>query len=214
MRYVQKVDTPPFFTNDTDGLRQWDEYSGKKINLREYILKEEQSYLCIYCESKISASASSSHLEHIKPKYLDALKLTFDYHNIVVSCNGTCCNSDTDNTKYHCGHRKDRSDTPFVESKFLNPVTTPNIREYFQYDFDDCLISSSDKDIEKSQYMIDTLHLNDGELPQARKKALENFRKKMQKISNIKNRKETMKQVLSNENIAFISFLRFKYSTV
>lgn len=212
MRYVQKVNTPQFFIDDTTGLVQWDDYyANKKRNLKDYILKEEQSYLCIYCESKISNS--SSHLEHIKPKHLDISNLTFNYHNIVVSCDGTCHNSDADNTKYHCGHRKDRVDTAFEETNFLNPVTILRIREYFQYDFDYCLISPSKKDVAKAQYMIDTLHLNDGGLPKAREKALEIFINKMTQISDIKIRKEKMKQVLNNENIAFISFLRFKYST-
>ena len=213
MRYIQKVSIPQFFIDDTAELEQWDDYyANKKRNLKEHILKEEQSHLCIYCESKISNN--SSHLEHIKPKNLDISNLTFNYHNIVVSCDGTCHNSDADNTKYHCGHRKDRVDTAFEETKFLNPVAVLKIREYFQYNFDNCLISPSDKDIEKAQYMIDTLHLNDGGLPKAREKALENFINKMKEISDIKIRKEKMKQILNNENIAFISFLRFKYSTV
>ncbi len=210
MRYVQKLSIPQFFIDDTTGLTKWaNYYADKKRNLKKHILKEEQSYLCIYCESKISNN--SSHLEHIKPKCLDISNLTFNYHNIAVSCNGTCHNSDTDNTKYHCGHRKDSVDTVFDEAKFLNPVEVLNIREYFQYDFDDYLINPSNKDNTKAQYMIDTLRLNDGGLPKARKKALEIFMNKMEKISDIKTRKEKMKQVLNNENIAFISFLKYKY---
>lgn len=212
MRYVQKLSIPQFFIDDTTGLTKWaNYYANKKRNLKEHILKEEQSYLCIYCESKISKS--SSHLEHIKPKSCDTSNLTFNYHNIVVSCNGTCHNSDTDNTKYHCGHRKDRVDTVFDEAKFLNPVEVLNIREYFQYDFDDYLINPSNRNA-KAQYMIDTLHLNDAGLPKAREKALEIFINKMKKIKDIKTRKEKMKKVLNNENIAFISFLKYKYSMV
>lgn len=212
MRYVCKVTVPQFFIDDTNALTEWQDYhADRKRILKEHVLKEEQNYLCIYCESKISNAFS--HLEHIKPKHLDKINLTFNYRNIVVSCDGTCHNSDTDNTKYHCGHRKDRTDTLFDESKFLNPVEVSEIREYFKYDYDDYLISVSDKNVEKAQYMIDTLHLNDGGLPKAREKALEIFINKMKNISDINARKEKMKQVLDNENIAFVSFLRFKYTT-
>jgi hypothetical protein len=62
--------------------------------------------------------------------------------------------------------------------------------------------------------MINTLHLNDGSLPKAREKALEIFINKMKTISNIEMRKIAIRKILNQENIAFISFLRFKYSTV
>ena len=213
MRFIQKVNIPQFFIDDTAELMQWDNYyANKKRNLKEHILKEEQNSLCIYCESKVSIT--SSHLEHIKPKHLDVQNLTFNYHNIAVSCNGTCHNNDADNTNYHCGHRKDRIDTSFEETKFLNPVEILNIREYFKYDYDNYLISPSNKNIQKAQYMINTLHLNDSGLPKAREKALQNFIKKIKKISNIEARKEKIQQVLNQENIAFISFLKFKYSKV
>jgi len=218
MRYVQKLDAPQSFIAKTNSLSRWSDYHNccnrQKRALRKYILKYEQNFLCIYCEGKISATNDSSHLEHIKPKYLDVTNLTFDYSNIAVSCNGNCDNSSTDKTNYNCGHRKDKDDTPYDDEKFLNPVKKEDIRDYFEYDFDDYLITSSRKDTQKAQYMIDTLHLNDGGLPNARKKALKNFIERMKNISDIKMRKEKMKQILNQENIAFISFLRFKYRRI
>ncbi len=218
MRYVQKLDAPQSFISKTNSLSKWSDYhdccSRQKRALRKYILKYEQNYLCIYCESKISSTNESSHLEHIKPRHLDVESLTFDYNNIAVSCNGNCNNSSGDNTRYNCGHRKDRDDTPYDNDKFLNPVMVKDIRDYFKYDFDDYLISPSNKDVEKAQYMIDTLHLNDGGLPKGREKALETFIKKMKKISNIDLRKKIMKEILDKENIAFISFLKFKYKSL
>ena len=211
MRYVQKLDTPRFFIRWTKGLGIWNDCKISKEPLRRYILKHEQNNLCIYCESKITSMKSSSHIEHIQPKHLDIPNLTFDYKNIAVSCNGNGENISGDKTNYNCGHRKDKNDTPYNDELFLNPVIEKDIRDYFKYDFDDCLICTSDKDIEKAQYMIDTLHLNDGGLLKAREKALKNFINEMKKITNIKIRKEKMKEVLNREDIAFISFLRFKY---
>ena len=218
MRYVQKLDAPQSFISKTNSLSKWSDYhdccNRQKRALRKYILKYEQNFLCIYCEGKISSIKESSHLEHIKPKHLDVEKLTFDYNNIAVSCNGNCDNSSEDKTNYNCGHRKDKDDTPYNNAKFLNPVIVKDIRDYFEYDFDDYLISPSNKNIDKAQYMIDTLHLNDGGLPKARGKALKAFIKIMVEITDIKIRKEKVIKILNKENIPFISFLRFKYKNI
>jgi len=211
MRYVKKTDIPQFFIDDTQNLNKWDGYCAKKKRtLKKYILTNEQNYLCIYCENKISFS--KSHLEHIKPKSLDIINLTFDYMNISVSCNGF--DTENDITHYHCGHRKDKVDTAFDEEKFLNPVVYENIRVYFEYNFDDYKINPSDKDREKASYMINTLHLNDGGLPLARKKALEIFINRMSTIHNIKERKQKIIEILNKNNIAQISFLRYKYKNL
>lgn len=213
MRYVKKTDVPQFFTDDTQDLHQWsDYYADKKRNLKEYILTNEQNYLCIYCENKINFS--TSHLEHIKPKSLDIINLTFNYMNISVSCNGFCNNVENDTTNYHCGHRKDKEDTSFDEEKFLNPVVYENIREYFEYDLDNYKIKSSNKDKNKAKYMINTLHLNDGGLPLARKKALKNLIKYMFNIRDIEERKQKIIEILSRNNIEQVSFLRYKYKNL
>lgn len=210
MRYVKKTDVPQFFTNDTQGLHEWNEYyANKKRALKEYILTEEQNYLCIYCENKINFD--TSHLEHLKPKSLDVINLTFDYMNISVSCNGLCNNIGDDTTNYHCGHRKDKEDTAFDEDSFLNPVVYENIREYFEYDFDDYIIKSSNKDQNKAKYMIRTLHLNDGGLPLARKIALRNLIVHMNNINNTEERKQKIIEILNRNSIEQVSFLRYKY---
>ena len=205
MKYVQKTDAPQFFIDNTNGKTLWVEYPVSKIPLKDHILKEEQNYLCIYCESKI-AELNNSHLEHIKPKaqsmYPD---LVFEYNNIVVSCNGNCHTGD--DNKHTCGHLKDNE---YDESKFLNPVEVEDIRDYFIYDIDEGKIESSRKDKEKAQYMIDTLHLNDGALPIARKKALANFIKYIKQYDKSQ-RKNKIIEFLNRENITFVSFLRFKY---
>jgi uncharacterized protein (TIGR02646 family) len=210
MRYIQKVQPPQFFIDDTNGLKKWKDYfADKKRILKEHILKEEQNNLCIYCESKIDNEPS--HLEHIRPKEQNKYPhLTFEYNNLAVSCEGTCHNSNTDNTKYYCGHIKSNE---YDENLFLNPVELENIRDYFEYDIDEGKIQASAKDKQKASYMIATLHLNDGGLTKARKIALKNFIEKMQKIeANLQ--REEMKQVLNNEQVAFISFLRFRFKAL
>ena len=214
MRFIKKLNTPQFFIDDTNGLVEWDDYGKtyelreKKRKLNEYILKEEQNYLCIYCEDKIITHKDISHLEHIKPKH-KYINLTFDYRNLAVSCNGMCRNDENDNTNHNCGHRKDKDDTPFKEDKFLNPTKVEEIREYFEYDRDSKIIPS-EKDFDKAKYMIDTLHLNDGDLPSAREKALRDF----ELINNEMYDLESIRDLLNSENLAFISFLRYRYKHI
>ena len=57
--------------------------------------------------------------------------------------------------------------------------------------------------------MIDTLKLNDAGLPIARKKALKNI---IERISRAKKlTKDELMKKLDKEEIAFISFLRFRF---
>lgn len=214
MRFVKKTVAPQFFHDDTSGLSQWSEYRGvKKRRLRKYILDNEQNSLCIYCETKVEVT--TSHLEHIKPKSISPGTLTFDYKNISVSCNGNSHSVLGDTRAYHCGHRKDQTDTVFDETKFLNPVEKKSIRDYFEYKSKNnlWLIVASDKKPDKATYMINTLRLNDNGLPLARKKSLQAFIKTMANINDTNIRIKQMKMILNNETIPHISFLRYKYKT-
>jgi uncharacterized protein (TIGR02646 family) len=159
-------------------LREWKEYNDccfkQKQALKKYILHCEQNNLCIYCESKITIDKKDSHFEHIKPKSLNIDKLTFDYNNIVVSCNGTTFNQSDDEKPYNCGHKKEAK---YEKYKFLDPTKNKDIRLYFIYDYDDFKIYSSDKDSVKAEYMIDILQLNSSRLVNARKRIYKSFNK-------------------------------------
>lgn len=221
MKFIVKIAEPDFFKEDTEELREkiktapkkseiWDnDYKNKRV-LKEYILKNEQNYLCGYCESRVTLD--DSHIEHIKPKSIDYDNLTFEYSNLLVSCDGKC---HVDGKQpLTCGHKKDNY---FDESKFLNPTTNLDIRDYFVYT-DNGYIGSSAKDDEKSKYTMELLQLNTfgNALPEARLKALDRFRNSIQ--NNAKNTGKTIKDIaitiLNKENMAFISFLRFKYKNL
>ncbi|OQY38396.1 MAG: TIGR02646 family protein [Candidatus Cloacimonetes bacterium 4572_65] len=209
MRYVHKTSTPKFFIKDTKHLKSWKKYkSHKKRDLKQHILDKEQNHLCIYCESKISLD--NSHIEHLRPK--DEVRypqLLFVYRNLTVSCNGLCHVFDNKLTPLSCGHIKGNE---FDKNMFLNPVELRDIRDYFVYDFDTYEMKPSLKNPIKAKYMISTLlHLNDEGLRYARRIALRNFNKKMYQIKDKESRKKRMIEVLNRENIAFISFLRYKY---
>jgi len=220
MKFIQKTSEPDFFKEDTKDLKIkittaskkseiWDEYKEKR-KLKDYILLNEQNGLCCYCESKITVD--DSHVEHIKPKSVDYDNLTFEYSNLLVSCEGKC---HTDGqAPLTCGHKKDNH---FDELLFLNPTTISNIREYFIFT-ENGHIGSSSQDEEKSKYTLDLLQLNTfgNNLPEARLKALTEFRSSVNKNMQQTKRdiREIAMQLLSKENLAFISFLRFKYKNL
>lgn len=208
MRYIEKVQIPQFYIDDTRGLTLWSEYR-KKRAFKKYLLKEEQNYLCGYCEAKVTLD--NSHLEHIKPKHLDDT-LIFDYNNLLVSCDGIYFSENS--KQVTCGHKKGAD---FDEFKFINPTTVKNIRDYFIYT-NKYMIESSHLDEEKAQYTLELLQLNtfNNYLPEARKVALEEFQKSVMGYvkKTKKDTKEAVHILLNKENLAFISFLRFKYKDI
>ncbi len=215
MRFIKKTEVPQFFHDDTSGLSVWDDYlAEKKRRLKQHILDNEQNYLCVYCETRIDVT--TSHLEHIRPKSISPSTLTFDYNNISVSCNGDCHNRSGDNHAYHCGHRKDKIDTRFDETKFLNLVEIDDLRDYFEYtnEKNQWMIVPSEKSPDNANYMIDTLRLNDNGLPLARKKALQAFIKTMSTIKDKEVRLKNIKAVLKNESIPYISFLKYRHKSL
>ncbi|WP_044415677.1 retron system putative HNH endonuclease [Halarcobacter anaerophilus] len=220
MKYIQKTDEPEFFTVDTKELRKrvktelnkseiWESYKEKKV-LKKYILENEQNWLCGYCESKVTLD--DAHLEHIKPKSMDYENLTFDYRNLMVSCNGKCHTESS--VPLTCGHKKGDN---FEEDKFLNPTIIQNIRDYFVYT-DNGYIGSSSLSEEKSKYTLNLLQLNTfgNNLPEARKIALKKFRNSVNiNAQRTKKGKKVIAKILLNkENLAFISFLRFQYKNL
>ncbi len=225
MRYIEKPKViPQFFIDDTKSLVEnikvcstpkdksevWNNDYLNKRALKEYLLENEQNYLCGYCEAKISLD--NSHVEHIKPKSLDYDSLTFDYNNLLVSCNGICFSKS--NKPITCGHKKDNK---FDEVKFLNPTKKTDIRDYFIYT-NNYYIGSSKLDEEKSKYTMDLLNLNsfNNNLPQAREDAFYQFKKSVENESKKRGVSliEIAKILLNKEDLAFISFLRFKYKGI
>ncbi|MDQ7047858.1 MAG: retron system putative HNH endonuclease [Sulfurovum sp.] len=207
MRYVQKKSTPSFFERDTRKLSYWIKYTpSKKRFLKEYILENEQYYLCIYCESKVNMD--SSHIEHIEPKSLDIKSLTFDYANLSVSCNGTCFNVSNGNSRHNCGHIKKNT---YDKQRFLHPCEIIDLEEYFKYDFDDFKIYTTEKNSKKSEYMIKLLNLNSGRLIIARRNDYQYFNKQLKQIKDVEKRKKFIKNKIKVKTLQFISFFRYKY---
>jgi len=212
MKFIKKASTPEFFIEDTDGLINWNQYlASNKRKLKEFILSKEQYFLCCYCEKKVTVDKESSHIEHIKPKspQNQYANLTFDYNNLLVSCEGNHFNEIGDNSKTSCGHKKDNF---FDENKFLNPTLILDIASFFIFDEDDGTIASSQKEIDKSTYTIDLLNLNgnNNRLAEARKKAKQAFIKNYSTLP-VEQRKVKIQKFLQKESNEFITFFRYVF---
>lgn len=86
MKQLTKGRVPEFFTKYIlrNSPRHWDEIGPIRQELREHILME-QGNCCAYTEIRISES-TNSHIDHYRTRNLFP-QLTFDYHNMLVSCN-------------------------------------------------------------------------------------------------------------------------------
>ena len=221
MKYIQKIEAPNYFIEESKELQLelessknkskiWDNLRCKR-ELKEYILENEQNGLCGYCEAKIK-DINKSHIEHIEAKNRDYINLTFDYNNLIVSCDGLCFNDK--NQRLTCGHKKDSKGYKVDYNLFLNPTKTENIRDYFIYS-EQGFIGASNLDIDSSKETMRVLNLNDpnNQLPQERQKSLSEFRIKIKEasIKSGKSIKYITKFLLAKENLAFISFLQFKF---
>jgi uncharacterized protein (TIGR02646 family) len=221
MRFFQKGEAPQFFTEEieilqeilenrttkTEKKRVWDSDFKEKKRLKKYILENEQNSLCCYCETELTLSekgqAGNCHLEHIKPKDLDEKRLTFDYGNLAVSCQGNNCSEDL-KAEDSCGHKKENL---YDETLFLDPTKERNIRDHFSYNIDTGEIVP---ETENGRYMRDLLNLNGdlNNLKIARKDALESFEEILETDF------EEAISIFEEENIAFISFLKYVYKDV
>ncbi len=212
MRSITKTQTPAFFTQDTINLSNWDDYLGKdKRAIKKHILDNEQKFLCCYCESKVDVSLVYTHLEHLKPKEIYS-DLTFDYNNLLVSCDGKHETNTSNNSHQTCGHKKDND---YDENLFLNPVAIADIENYFKYDSQTGRIINSESNSNRADYTIRVLQLNgvNDSIAVAR------FNTKNTLIKTILNKSkepkavnEMIEKILEDDSIAYISFLRYCFN--
>ncbi|MHB9150036.1 MAG: retron system putative HNH endonuclease [Thermoleophilia bacterium] len=118
-------------------------------------LREEQMYLCCYCESEVAPD--TSHVEHMAPRSREPAR-TYEYSNLAASCNG--------GTAEHCGRFKDsRHKNPgffYDPTKFCAPHD-PTTERLIGYLFDGSVEPASglnSSDSEKATYMIGYIGLD------------------------------------------------------
>jgi uncharacterized protein (TIGR02646 family) len=134
---------PSFYTEFVKKNRpsNWEDFDIIRHDLRMHLLKEEQNFLCTYCETRISDSNEKSHIDHIRPR--DKFPSLFDnYDNLTASCN----------KPNRCGKKKGKY---WIED-FIHPVENEPSK-YFYY-LPDGTIQSNDL---SGSNTIEFLNLND-----------------------------------------------------
>jgi uncharacterized protein (TIGR02646 family) len=154
MKKINKSE-PKFFRDfiTRNNPVNWDGIHEIRSSLREHILDTEQGFQCAYCEKAITSDNTKSHIDHFKRKHFFP-ELTFDYNNLLVSCNN----------HNHCASVKD----PKVNSKdfyknLINPVNDEST-DYFDYHISGKLISKN----KKAKFTEEAFNLNHTGLKQQR----------------------------------------------
>lgn len=124
MRQIYKQAAPQYFlalaSDHPDG---WQATRHISYMLRKRILEVEQGGLCAYTELRLDPNSSTSHIDHYRKRSLFP-ELTFEYRNLMVSCNLEFCSA-----KY-----KDKIIVPEDYKLLLNP-TTDNPVDHLTYNF-------------------------------------------------------------------------------
>lgn len=133
-----------------------------KQELRLEIIKE-QGYICCYCNQEVKDNTTSI-LEHFKPKGLEKhKKLTFDYQNILISCNGG--QKDPKPRELHCDAVRNEGD-----ELLLSPLQE-DIENLFDFTKDGQVIGVTDAGKE----MVERLGLKIEKLRNLRESAIRAF---------------------------------------
>ena len=175
MLKIIKGEEPEFFA-DFNILRKsgetyddWDEIDTEvKEQLFKQILIHEQNEYCPYCERKMlyvePPEKKKYRIEHIYPRNGGYKEKTFEYQNLLVSCDGTWVSKERtcDNAKAD----------KFNEELVINPVKENPI-QFLKYSMDDGEISSVEESgkqgYQRAEYTIDLLQLNAEPLKHARR---------------------------------------------
>jgi len=164
MLQVSKTE-PKFFSDKKKKILKpkesdaWSELGDIRADLREYILENEQSSMCAYCEKKITSDSKKSNIDHYKTRNLHP-ELTLDYNNFFVSCNNL----------NHCSSKKDNIGLNKNDyENMMNPLDK-DLDENFSYALGE--IEGKNK---KANFTIDTFALNNISLVEERKEIIRNF---------------------------------------
>jgi uncharacterized protein (TIGR02646 family) len=130
-----------------------DNISKIRTQLRSYMLLEEQSLLCAYCQKEIDDNSQNSNIDHFKTRSLFP-ELTLEYSNLLVSCN----------TDERCSNFKDNNIKSRDEYENVVNPAFENPNDFFDYLPTGEIIAKN----EKGQFTIDIFNLKDKSLTQCR----------------------------------------------
>jgi len=165
MLEIRKIE-PDFFTDKKKRVpspkqsNSWSKISDIRNDLKKYMLQNEQSNMCVYCEKVIKDDSPNSLIDHFKVRNYFP-DLTLEYTNIFVDCGN----------KSHCSYVKDNIGLKKEEfEKLISPLH--NIKENFSYTMFGELEPLNDN----ANFTKDCFDLNCISLIEERKKIINNFK--------------------------------------
>lgn len=189
MRHVTKLPVPPLLTavyQNTPNL-PWGNFHGQAKRDTRDSLKREQYYICGYCE--ISLDSMRAHIEHVEPKSgIDGNPArTYDYSNMLSSCQGDIQTPVASGRDQSCGHQKDleiQATGAFVLADLVTPAI-PNSADFFTYTLEGHIepahgLSANDR--RKAEYTIQLLRLDCPRLRGARRHRIQRLVRVIDKV--------------------------------
>ncbi|MBX7241277.1 MAG: TIGR02646 family protein [Bacteroidia bacterium] len=188
MKYIEKKTIPPFYSNfiRKNKPQHWSELSREiRIELREYILKEEQASQCAYTE--VLLREDNSHIDHFKMRNHFA-NLTFSYDNLFVAHN---------DEKWGAKNKDKKIKKEFYD-KILSPLSEET-KDAFSFSFANGEIFGK---TEKAKRTIEVFNLNHSSLKERR----------MQTILDISNYSGFSEEKIKENLGEFFSLIRFYFN--
>ncbi|MEY4936917.1 MAG: hypothetical protein RIS64_3276 [Bacteroidota bacterium] len=201
MRYIDKSNRCQQFDDFVETYRgrlrnDWEKFKKVKGGSEIRLLLHQhlwlhQKGLCAYCEQEIPEKTkpdedAKSHFEHIRPKKRFPT-LTYEFKNLIVSCEGFDLSTIVDKKRQFCGHFKDNDFDKYREDIFLNPTENQAITSYFRFDSEGRIEPNPLKTMaeqKQARYMIETLGLDNPVLNEMRKNQYDFWLEKQMEWSN------------------------------
>lgn len=168
MKHIVKRAEPEEFLEwkslaNEDWKPSYNELSGKEKKAVLKSLKEEQGFICCYCERELNEN--DYHIEHHNPQERGEID-PLDFSNMICSCQKQLKKGEP----RHCGNSKGNW---FNEDLFVSPLN-PKCESRFKYTGNGEIEVVDNKDIAAST-TIEKLQLNIDKLIDMRKKAIAPF---------------------------------------
>jgi uncharacterized protein (TIGR02646 family) len=170
MKYIIKWPEPAEFTNwknlvNDNWKPTYDALRGDEKRALTNALKNEQGYICCYCERRIEGN--DFHIEHLKPQGENLFpENQLDYDNLLCSCQREVERGEP----IHCGNSKGS----WYDDHLLISPLSPDCEEKFKYTFDGYIEPATNDDF-TARSTIDKLKLKIDKLNTLRRKAIEPF---------------------------------------
>lgn len=156
MKQIVKEAAPDFFNTFVAHKKpvNWEDISPIRQELRAHIL-EEQNSCCAYTEIRLTSNGSC-HIDHYRTRHLFPEK-TFDYFNMLVSCNSE---------KFGAKFKDKQIASKANYDDLINPVEE-RPSDYIEFAFTGDVLAISDAP--KGYKTIDLFNLNEKSLLERRK---------------------------------------------